>query len=144
MKSVTLAGKIAGILDSKKAVDTTVFNVSRFTIVAEYFVVATATSDTHRRALLDEVERTLAVSGIKALRVEGKTAGAWTVADFGGVILHIMSGTSRAEVGLEKLYADAVKPVRRMRSAKNAPKAKVKKKNAKKRSERKNIAKTRG
>ena len=133
MKSLTLAGKIAGILDSKKAVDTTVLNVSRFTIVAEYFVVATATSDTHRRALLDEVERTLAVSGVKALRLEGKTAGSWTVADFGGVIAHIMSAATRAEVGLEKLYVAAKKTVRRKPSAKKTHRVKVKKKNAKKR-----------
>ncbi|GEM_PF-660860 len=144
MKSTTLAGKIAEILDSKKAVDTAVFNVSRFTIVAEYFVVATATSDTHGRALLDEVERVLAADGIKALRVEGKTAGSWTAADFGGVILHIMSGKYRAEVALEKLYADAKKIVRREPPAKKMPKAKANKKNVKKRSERKNIAAPRG
>lgn len=144
MKSITLAGKIAEILDSKKAVDTAVFNVSRFTIVAEYFAVATATSDTHRRALLDEVERVLAADGIKALRVEGKTTGSWTAADFGGVILHIMSGSSRAEVALEKLYANAKKIVRRAPSAKKMHKVKARKKNVKKRSERKNIAAPRG
>ena len=46
-------------LDNKKAVDIKAIEVTEVTVLADYFVLATATSSTHVRALADEVEDAL-------------------------------------------------------------------------------------
>ncbi|MDI6756562.1 MAG: ribosome silencing factor [Endomicrobiia bacterium] len=148
MRSLALAKTIAEILDSKKAGEPAVFNVSRFTIVADYFVIATSASATHRRALLDEVEKKLSARGVRLLRSENRTAAhGWTVADFGGVMLHLMSSSSRAEVGLEKLYSGAKSLSGFARAAGKLSgrrlRAKKRVQNAQKKSKKKNISKAR-
>jgi ribosomal silencing factor RsfS len=46
---------LAEILYGKKASDILILNVRRFTMAAEYFVIATANSQVHRRTLIDEL-----------------------------------------------------------------------------------------
>ena len=47
----------AKALDSKKAVNLMLLEVKSVTALTEYMLLATGTSDTHLRALCDEVER---------------------------------------------------------------------------------------
>ena len=49
----------AKALDSKKAVNLMLLEVKSVTALTEYMLLATGTSDTHLRALCDEVERRL-------------------------------------------------------------------------------------
>ena len=53
---ILLCDEPTGALDSKKAVDIEVKKVSEVTVIADYFVIAGGTSNTHVRALADEVE----------------------------------------------------------------------------------------
>ena len=48
--------EIVSILDSKKAENISALDVRGLTSLADYFVIATATSDTHAKALADYVE----------------------------------------------------------------------------------------
>ena len=54
--SLDLVKKIVKALDDKKGNDIQVIKIEELTIVADYFVIATANSNTHVRALADEVE----------------------------------------------------------------------------------------
>ena len=56
MNAQEKATKIKEILDNKKALNIAVLKVDEKTTLAEYFVIATGTSNTHIRSLAGEVE----------------------------------------------------------------------------------------
>lgn len=95
----------ANALNNKKAQELNVLKISELTVLTEYFVLATATSSTHVRALCDEVEDKLGEEGIKPDHIEGKTTG-WIALDYGSVIVHIFTRDQRAFYDLDKMWAD--------------------------------------
>ena len=46
-----LAEEIRAVLDEKKAMDVSVLHIGDHTVLADYFVIATGTSNTHIRSL---------------------------------------------------------------------------------------------
>ncbi|HQD72347.1 MAG TPA: ribosome silencing factor, partial [Clostridiales bacterium] len=73
--SKELVEKIVNILDDKKAVDIEVIKIKELTIIADYFVIASGTSNTHLKALADELEFKLAEEDIRPRQIEGKATG---------------------------------------------------------------------
>lgn len=107
MTTKELSEKICGLLDSKKAEDITVLSVEHLTIIADYFVIATARSTAQAKALEEVVEEKLSKEdGIEPLRVDGVKEGRWVVIDYGGVIVHVFNDETRVMYCLDKLWAD--------------------------------------
>lgn len=106
MTSKELAGKIVKILDSKKALDIRVIGISDLTIIADYFVLATGTSNTQVKALADEVEYQLKQQDIMPNRIEGYNSSSWILVDYGNVVVHIFQKDTRDFYSLERLWAD--------------------------------------
>ena len=73
--SLELTKKIVKVLDDKLARDIEVIKTEEVTIVADYFVIATANSNTHVRALADEIEYQLEQEDIRPDHVEGRATG---------------------------------------------------------------------
>ncbi len=105
-KAIELSRKIAGILDSKKALDVKILNVHDKTIIADCFVFATGTSSTQVNALADEIEFRLTQDGTSPLRTEGQGSGSWVLIDYGSVIVHVFSVQAKEFYKLEKLWAE--------------------------------------
>ncbi|HIS73125.1 MAG TPA: ribosome silencing factor, partial [Candidatus Scatomorpha pullicola] len=76
-------------LDAKQAKDITLLRTADVTVLADYFVICTATSSTHVKTLTDEVDRVLSDMGEPPMRREGYRGGGWILLDFGCVIVHI-------------------------------------------------------
>ena len=93
-------------LDSKKGLNIEVLKVADLTVLTEYFVLVTGTSNTHIRSLAEEVEYQLEQANIRPERIEGKATG-WILLDYGDVIVHVFSAEQREQYCLEKLWADA-------------------------------------
>ena len=96
----------ANALNNKKAIDLHAVKVTDLTVLTDYFLIATATSNTHVHALADEVEEKLAELGVKANHIEGKSTD-WILLDYGTVIVHIFQQENREYYNLERLWADA-------------------------------------
>lgn len=92
-------------LDGKKAIDLKVIEIQNVTVIADYFVLATATSSPHVRALAEEVEEKLSEEGVEPGHIEGKTTG-WILLDYGDVIVHIMDAKNREFYALEHTWND--------------------------------------
>ncbi|MBE6748360.1 MAG: ribosome silencing factor [Ruminococcaceae bacterium] len=106
--SLDLTKKIVKALDDKLARDIEVIKTEEVTIVADYFVIATANSNTHVRALADEIEYQLEQEDIRPDHVEGRATG-WVLMQYGGVVVHIFLEDSRQYYNLERLWDDASK-----------------------------------
>ncbi len=74
---------------------------------ADYFVIATGTSDVHVRTLAESVQEAIERSGRRPHHVEGVAAGRWALLDFVDVVVHVFHPTLRAYYQLERLWGDA-------------------------------------
>lgn len=107
MTAKELAERAVRTLDNKKAGDIRLLHTRDVTVLADYFVIATATSTTQLKALADEVEFVLGQMGENALRREGERECGWMLVDFGCVVVHLFLKDKRDFYNLERLWADA-------------------------------------
>ncbi len=94
-------------LDEKKGTEIKLLRTEDVTILANYFVICTATSTTHVKTLADEVSKALEDQGETLLRTEGSRGGGWILIDFGCVIIHVFLDETRKFYALERLWSDA-------------------------------------
>ena len=62
-------------LDDKKAEDIKVIDISKVSVIADYFIIAGGTSSTHVRSLADEVEYQLYQAGVEPHHIESASIG---------------------------------------------------------------------
>ncbi|NLZ71794.1 MAG: ribosome silencing factor [Clostridiaceae bacterium] len=100
-----LKDEIVDILDNKKAIDIEVLPVKDKTILADYFIIASGSSNTQVRALTDEViyeiEKRLHIT---PKRKEGDSKNRWNLLDYQDVIVHIFHQEEREFYQIEKLW----------------------------------------
>ena len=102
-----IAELVVDALEGKKALDIKLLRTRDVTILADYFVICTASSSTHLNTLSDEVEKILKENGEAPLRREGHRSGGWVLVDFGCVVAHLFLQETRDFYTLERLWADA-------------------------------------
>lgn len=105
--SEEIARAIADVLDSMKARDIKLLRVSDKTVMTDYFVICSGTSNTQIKALSGEVEYKLGERGVSPLHIEGYETGAWIAMDYAHVMVHIFNREQRDFYKLEKLWGDA-------------------------------------
>ena len=106
MESQNIVKIAANALNSKKARQLKVLQIDALTTLADYFVIATATSSTHVRALADEVEEKLKEASLEPHHIEGKTTG-WIVLDYESVVVHVFTPNEREFYNLDSMWSDA-------------------------------------
>ena len=105
--SLSLAEDIVKILDAGKAGQIKMLRVNDKTVMTDYFVICSGTSNTHIKSLSGEIEFKLGEKGIKPLGIYGYETGMWIVMDYAYVMVHIFNREQRDFFKLEKLWADA-------------------------------------
>ena len=106
MESQNIVKIAANALNSKKARQLKALQIDNLTTLADYFVIATATSSTHVRALADEVEEKLKEASLEPHHIEGRTTG-WIVLDYESVIVHVFTPNEREFYNLDSMWSDA-------------------------------------
>ena len=106
MKELELTKAIAAVLDKKKAIDIKAIHITEYSIVADYFIVASGTSNTHVKSLADDVEYEMSQLGVEPDHIEGRATG-WILLDYGSVVVHVFTPESREYYNLERLWSDA-------------------------------------
>jgi ribosome-associated protein len=99
---------IAKALSSKKALDVKVLKISEVSVLADYMVIATGTSNTHVKALADEVEYQLDEAGYSVSHIEGHRGNGWILLDYVDILVHIFDEESREYYNLERLWEDGI------------------------------------
>jgi len=94
-------------LDDKKADNLKVLDVRGRSPITNYFIIATATSDPHMRALANELDKTLKELGVKAVGREYGAGSGWVVVDAFDFMAHIFLPEQRGMYGIEHLWKDA-------------------------------------
>ncbi|MBC7852286.1 MAG: ribosome silencing factor, partial [Pirellulaceae bacterium] len=80
------------------------------TVIFDYFVIATGSSQRQLRAISDAIDDVLQKElGHPRLSTEGYQDSKWILLDYGSVIVHLFDTTSRDYYSLEDLWAGAKK-----------------------------------
>jgi ribosome-associated protein len=91
----------------KKAEKLVALDVSALTAIADVFVIATATSDRHARAIADAIAEEATRRGRSVLGIEGYEDARWLLIDLDDVIVHVFLPEVREAYDLERLWSDA-------------------------------------
>ena len=94
-------------LDDKKGEDIQVIDISKVSVLADYFIIANGNSDSQVQALVENVEEELHKAGCSVKQREGNTG--WVLLDFGDVIIHIFDKENRLFYDLERIWRDGTK-----------------------------------
>ena len=107
--SDTLAETVVRGLQDRKGHDIVMLNLKALkNAVADYFIIASANSDTQLDALARSVEEEVEkVTGEAPWQTEGRTNREWVLLDFVDVIVHIFLRDRRQFYALEELWGDA-------------------------------------
>lgn len=106
MDSKQIVKAAVKVLDSKKALDVKIIDISKVTVIADYFIIAGATNERQCKALADNVEETLAKEGMIPKSIEGYTNANWILMDYSDVIIHIFNQDQRLFYDLERIWTD--------------------------------------
>ena len=98
-------------LDDKKAADISVIDISALSVVADYFIIASADNIRQTAALCDNVEDTLGRMGVEPKQIEGRQAANWILMDYRDVIVHIFDKENRLFYDIERIWKDGRKVV---------------------------------
>lgn len=96
-------------LDSDKAEDLTVIDLTGKSSIADYMVVATGTSARHVGSLADHVAEKLKTAGARPI-MEGQATCDWVLVDAGDVVVHVFRPEVRAFYNLEKMWVNMSPP----------------------------------
>ena len=102
--NMSLADKINKILEDKKGIDIARIPVTEKTILTDEFIIVTGSSNTHMRALADNVEEELKKENIYPNKIEGYNSNGWILLDYGEVVVHVFSEKEREHFNIEELW----------------------------------------
>jgi ribosome-associated protein len=94
------------LLDNK-ANDVVMLDLREVTDMADYFIVASGTSDTHVRSTAHQVIEALKKQGSTVHSVEGLEQGRWVLLDYVDFVVHVFHPALRSFYQLERLWGDA-------------------------------------
>lgn len=105
MTQAELLKKIVAVLEDKKAQNLLVLNVRDLTMMTDDMIIATGSSSTQLRAMMNAVLAETKRLGVTSLGVEGEQNGEWILVDLDTVLVHLMLVEVRQRYELEKLWS---------------------------------------
>lgn len=93
-------------LGEKKAEDVKVIDIQGVSVIADYFVIATANNTNQIQAMVDAAEEELHKAGYHCAQKEGNTSSSWILLDYKDIIIHVFSQEDRLFYNLERIWRD--------------------------------------
>jgi ribosome-associated protein len=113
LESLELARRIVDVITDKLGEDVLLLDIREVSILADYFVIGSATSERQTKAIVNGVKQEIREAfDIKLLRVEGDPDSGWVLMDYGDVVVHLFAPEARAYYDLEGFWDEAQVVVR--------------------------------
>ena len=100
---------IINALEDKLARDVEAIDIHEISLLADYFVIASAGSSSQMNALVDAVEEAGAKEHFSVRKPEGNYQSGWSLLDCGDVVVHLFSEEQRGFYDLEHIWKDGKK-----------------------------------
>jgi ribosome-associated protein len=105
--AAAVARQIVDVCVDKKAGDVTLLEIGKITTLADYFVIATGTSERQINAVASGVQERMKEEGVRLIAREGVPADGWVLLDYGQVIVHVFAPEQREYYDLERRWREA-------------------------------------
>jgi len=105
--SLRRAQLAATAAEDKAAEQVVILDLRGLTLVTDFFVICTATSRVHLRAVRDGIEDMMERTDHRLYAREGDEQAQWILLDYGDVIVHVLTEERRAYYKLERMWASA-------------------------------------
>lgn len=93
--------------DDVKARQLRVLDLRPVSDAADYFLIASGTSEGHVRGIANRVLEALEQRGVRPHHVEGVSGGRWVLLDYVDLVIHVFHPETRTFYRLERLWDDA-------------------------------------
>ena len=107
LDSTQLTRRLVDLIGDKQADDIVLLDLRNVSVLADYFLICTASSERQIRAIVDYVLVEAKKDRRIAFHVEGEDNSGWVLVDYGDVVLHVMAPAQRAYYRLEELWKEA-------------------------------------
>lgn len=94
------------VIDAGKGENIVQLPVAELSVLADYFILCTAQSDPHIRAISERLKREVSKKFGKKPKLDGVASSNWIVMDYGQIVVHILSPEMRERYQLESLWSD--------------------------------------
>jgi len=102
-----LARRIVEVIADKKGEDVLLLDIRDVSILADYFVIGSSTSERQAKAIIEDIKQEMKRTfEVRPLHIEGEPATGWVLMDYGGVVVHLFAPDVRAYYDLEGLWRD--------------------------------------
>jgi ribosome-associated protein len=95
------------MLEERQGNDILLLDVRQITILADYYILCSATSERQIKALAGDLSRQLKAEAGRPLSSEGTPESGWILLDYGGVVVHLFLPEIRRFYALEDLWEKA-------------------------------------
>lgn len=106
METLEIVKKAVNALEDKKAEDITVIDIKEVSTIADYFIVASGSSQNQLLAMQDAVDEAFVKLGLHAKQVEGNGNSTWILMDYQDIVVHLFSKEDRLFYDLERIWRD--------------------------------------
>ena len=106
MESREMAKLAVKALEDKKGEEIRIIDISKVSVLADYFIIANGSNTSQVQALSDNVAEMLGRAGVNTKQVEGYESANWILLDFGDVIVHVFDKENRLFYDLERIWRD--------------------------------------
>lgn len=107
MSSEAIARRCATLCEEHKGESVLLYDVQSNSILADYYLICTGTSEPHLRALRGYLDKDMADLAVPLKKVSGTPASHWIVLDFGSVIIHLFNQAMRDYYRIEELWDES-------------------------------------
>lgn len=115
LEELELARRIVEVIADKMGEDVLLLDIREISILADYFVIGSATSERQAKAIVDGIKQEAKEAfDVRPLHVDGEAATGWILMDYGGVVVHLFTPEVRSYYDLEGLWRDGRVVVRMM------------------------------
>lgn len=103
-----ILGRLVHVLDEKKAEDIRVIDIRGISVIADFFIVASAGNQNQLLAMQDAVDEEMTKQGQSARSIEGNRNSTWILMDYEDVIVQLFTREDRLFYDLERIWKDGV------------------------------------
>lgn len=108
MDAKELAKLVIDALEDKKAEDIRIIDISKISVIADYFIIASGSNRNQIQAIADNVEEVCGRAGYPLRQTEGYDSANWILMDYSDVIVHVFSTEDRLFYDLERIWRDGI------------------------------------
>ncbi len=108
MESKEMVKIAINALEEKKAENIRVIDISKVSVLADYFIIAEGKNRNQIQALTDSVEKDLGKAGAAPKQIEGYESANWVLMDYADIIVHIFDNENRLFYDLERIWRDGI------------------------------------